>query len=105
MMKRALVGALALGLTFGAVACSSEKKLDKEGTKESLIEGGATEEQATCIVDGLDRDLDDSAMDTLLDGGPEALDEADLATYLGVFSDCGAADLISGGTTDTTAGG
>ena len=106
MIKRVLTGALALGLVCGAAACSGQKKLDKEGSRDALVEGGATEEQATCVVDGLDRELDDGAMDTMLDDGPDALDEEDLRKYVQVFTDCDATALLGGAPpTDTTVSG
>ena len=97
MTKRALTAILAVGLTVGAAACGNT--IDKEGTKENLVESGIPEEQADCMVDRIDDEFgdDDDVIDELTKDEPD-LNPEDQARIQEIIGEC------LGGTA-TTAGG
>jgi polyhydroxyalkanoate synthesis regulator phasin len=106
MTKRVLTGFLALGLAFGAAACS--KSIDKEGTVDNLVEQGVmTREQAQCTVDRIDEEFgdDDDVIDALSEGGNvEDLSEEDSTKLTEIVTTClGVGGSTNG--TDTTAAG
>jgi len=104
MTKRLLTGVVAVGLAFGASACSGDKKIDKEGSVEQLVESGMDQATAECFVDGIDREFgdDQDALDVILDdsGDISDLSEEDQAKFEEITTAC-----IAGATTDTTVGG
>jgi hypothetical protein len=107
MTKRVLSGCLALGLTFGAAACS--KSIDKEGTVDNLVEQGImTREQAECTVDGIDDEFgdNDDVIDALSEGGdPADLSEEDQGKLTEIVTTCLGVGADTGDTTATTAAG
>jgi len=104
MTKRLVTGAVAIGLAFGAAACSGDKKIDKEGSVEQLVDSGLSQEQAECMVDGLDAEFgdDQDALDVILSDDSEITDlsEEDQAKFNEITASC-----VGGATTATTAGG
>lgn len=104
MTKRLLTGVVAIGLALGASACSGDKKIDKEGSVDQLVEGGMDQATAECLVDGIDREFgeDQDALDVILDDSGDITDlsEADQARFSEIFTGC-----AGGATTDTTVGG
>ena len=104
MTKRLVTGLVAILVAFGASACSGDKKIDKEGSVEQLVESGLDQATAECLVDGIDREFgdDQDALDVILDesGNLDDLSEEDRATFNEIAGTCAA-----GGTTETTVGG
>lgn len=106
MTRRLLTGIVALGLAFGASACSGDKEIDKEGSVEQLVDNGMDQATAECIVDGIDREFgdDQDALDVILDDNADITDltEEDQERFNQIATDC-----TGGGTDtpDTTAGG
>jgi polyhydroxyalkanoate synthesis regulator phasin len=108
MSKRVLTSffafaAFAFVLALGVAACSGDKKIDKEGTIDQLVDSGVmNREQAECAVDRLDAEFgDDSDVIEELTKATPDLSAEDQAKVTDIVSGC----LTGGGTTDTTAGG
>jgi hypothetical protein len=83
MKKLTLLGAfLAAALALGACSSSSDgggiSQADKDEAIEQLTADGLTQEQAECVVDGVEDALGSDAIETLnSDAGPDSLSAED----------------------------